>query len=102
MKYVIGWLKLKPQKRDAFFERIRPFATMSRSEPGVHVFEVAASDIDPEVAVFTEAYASEEAHTAHLETPEHRALLTDLQAMSISGKFIHIYPERSRTDEFSF
>lgn len=102
MKYVVGWLTLKPGQRDAFIARVRPFVQLSRSEAGVRIFEVAASDTDPDVTVWVEGYDSEETHQQHRARAEHQAFLADIAELAVGGRFTHIRPADERTDVFSF
>ena len=39
MKFVIGWLTLKPGTRDEFMTLCRPFIAATREEEGVDFFE---------------------------------------------------------------
>ena len=39
MKYVIGWLRLQPGKRDEFLTLMRPFIEKTCQEDGVDFFE---------------------------------------------------------------
>ena len=100
MKYVIGWLKLRPGMRDQLMNRIKPFVALSLTEQGVRHFEVNTSASDPDTVVFIESYDSDELHQAHQDTPEHQALLADIFKVAVSGKFEHIYPVSTRTDSF--
>ncbi len=102
MKYVMGWLRLRPGQREAFMVRVRPFVALSRTEPGVQVFEVNSSDSDAEMTVWTEIYDSEQVHAVHQATPEHQALLTYIRTVAVGGRFIAITPQSVKTDEFSF
>lgn len=102
MKYVIGWLRMKPGRRDDLLARIRPFAAASREEEGVIFFEVNPSDAEADVVTFVECYESEAVHQRHLATPEHDALLADIALMGIGGRFHHIYPERTDTHDLAF
>jgi quinol monooxygenase YgiN len=102
MKYVIGWLHLKPGKRGELLARIRPFVEQSRQEHGVNFFEVNPSDSDPDVVVFSECYDSEDVHQRHLATPEHDSLLADIALIAISGRFEHIYAERRTVHDLAF
>lgn len=102
MKYTIGWLRLKPGKREEFMVRVRPFVALSRTEAGVLEFEVTQSDIDPDVTVWVECYESEDAHTRHRDTPDHQALLADIAKLAVGGRFEHIYPETTRRSDFTF
>ncbi len=100
MKYVIGWLKLRPGTRDQLMNRIKPFVALSLTEQGVRHFEVNTSASDPDKVVFIESYDRGELHRAHQDTPEHQALLADIFKVAVSGKFEHIYPASTRTDSF--
>jgi quinol monooxygenase YgiN len=102
MKYVIGWLQLKPGQRGVFMQRVRPFVALACNEPGVLIFEVNPSDADPDIAVWTECYESEDAHRVHQATCEHQALLADIARLAVSSKFTAIYPQSVKTDEFGF
>ena len=102
MKYVIGWLRVKPGKRDQLLVRIRPFVAQSQAKSGIKIFEVNPSDSDPDVVVFSEGYDSDEVHQRHLATPEHVALLADIALIGIGGRFEHIYSERSSVHEVAF
>ena len=102
MKYAIGWLRLKPGKREEFMVRVRSFVALSRTEQGVLEFEVTQSDTDEDVTIWVEGYESEEAHQRHLDTPEHQALLADIAKLAIGGRFEHIHPQTTRTSSFTF
>jgi quinol monooxygenase YgiN len=102
IKYVIGWLRLKPGKRDELLVRIRPFAEHSRKEAGVNFIEVNPSDSDPDVVVFAESYDSEEVHQLHLATSEHDALLKYISTIGIGGRFEHIYADRRAVHDLTF
>lgn len=102
MKYVIGWLRTKPGKREDLLVRIRPFVAQSQAEEGVNFFEVNPSDSDPDVVVFSECYDSEEVHQRHLGTAEHDALLADIARIGIGGRFEHIYADRRAVHDLAF
>ncbi len=99
MNNVIGWLRLKPGRRDDLLARARPFAEASRQEEGVVFFEVNPSDTEADVVTFIECYESEGVHQRHLATEEHDALLQDIARIGVGGRFHHVYPERTDTND---
>jgi quinol monooxygenase YgiN len=51
MKFVIGWLRVRPGKRDEFMALARPFIAITLREEGIDFFEFHLSSTDPDTVV---------------------------------------------------
>jgi quinol monooxygenase YgiN len=102
MKFVIGWLTLKPGKRDEFLVLSRPFIAATLQEEGVIFFEFHTSLTDPDGAVVVECYKDREAHELHWTTPHFSAMWRNVERLALEGRFENIFADRTATDVVQF
>ena len=100
MKFVIGWLTLKPGTRDEFMTLCRPFIAATREEEGVDFFEFHNDLGNSDGIVVVERYKSHEAHELHWTTPHFQAMWHIVQA--IEGRFENIFADRVERDIAKF
>ena len=87
MKYVIGWIRIKPGQREDFLVKCRSFFEVTRAEPGVVSFEFLPSLDDPDVVVAIESYISPEAHDTHRATPHFETFRALIKSHVMGGRF---------------
>jgi quinol monooxygenase YgiN len=97
MDVVVGWMTVKPGKRQEFIDRAAGFLAATRDEHGVLFFELLAGD-EPDIVVAVEGYTSPEAHQLHVESPHFAEFWSLFQELVISGKFENVTSASHRTD----
>jgi quinol monooxygenase YgiN len=102
MKYVVGWLKAKPGKRDELMALARPFIAETLKEDGVEFFEFHPSATDPDAVVVVERYRTPEVHDLHHQTPHFAEMWAHLQKLCIEGRFENIFADRVQPDFVRF
>src|SRR5262245_170480 len=98
MKFVIGWLKLRPGKRDEFMALARPYIATSLKDDGVDFFEFHLSSTDPDTVIVVERYRTPEAHVLHNQTPHFFEMWGLVQRLCIEGRFENIFADRVDPD----
>lgn len=102
MDIVIGWIRLKPHKRDEFMTLVPKYATATRSLSGCTICELTESRDDPDVVVVVFGYTTPEAHAAQINSPHERTLLAVLNDLGIDGRFDNFLSDGVRTDRLTF
>ncbi|MEX0860045.1 MAG: putative quinol monooxygenase [Cucumibacter sp.] len=102
MKFIIGWVTIKPAKRDAFFAAVRVHTAATRQEEGCVFFEINPGMERPNVAVVAECFKSEEVHQRHLTTPHMAAMRKAMNETLIDGKFQYIYSDNVVAEDVTF
>jgi len=98
MKFGVGWLKLKPGKRDEFMALARPFVSETLKEDGVEFFEFHLSSTDPETVIAIEKYRTPEAHDLHHRTAHFAEMWGHVQRLCIEGRFENIFEDNVQPD----
>ena len=98
MKFVIGWLKLRPGMRDEFMALAGPFIEAALRENGVEFFEFHPSSTDPDTVIAIEKYRTPEAHDLHHQTPHFAEMWGHVQRLCIEGRFENIFADRVDAD----
>ncbi len=97
MKFVIGWLTLKPGTRDEFMTLCRPFILPQRVKRKAYDFFEFHNDLgNSDGIVVVERYKSHEAHELHWTTPHFQAMWHIVERLAIEGRFEHL--RRSRRE----
>jgi quinol monooxygenase YgiN len=102
MKFVIGWLTLKPGRRDEFMAVAQSFIAATVREEGVVFFEFHHSSTDPDGVVVVECYKNHEAHQLHWTRPHFVAMWKDVERLAIEGSFENIFADRTVPDVVKF
>jgi len=102
MKYVIGWLKLKPGKRDEFLTLMRPFTEKTRQEEGVDFFECHPSSTESDTVLVVERYRTAEDHDLHHQTAHFADIWGHVQRLCVEGRFENIFADRVDIDTARF
>lgn len=100
MLSVIGWLTLKPGKRDEFMHLAAPVLPLTRSEDGCLFYEFHPSTLDPDLVVVIEAWASKDHHQAHQSAPHHVAFSGQVGLLAASGRFEEMEVAKVATQRF--
>lgn len=87
MWYVVGRLRMKPGRRDAFLVALQPMLEATRKEPGCLFFFAAAVADDPDGILIVEHFVDRAAHLAHQQTPHYLSMLPRFQADLASAEF---------------
>lgn len=87
MWYIVGRLRMKPGRRDAFLQALHPMLEATRREPGCLYFFAAAMADDPDGVLIAECFVDRDAHQAHQQTPHYLAMLPRFQADLASADF---------------
>ena len=102
MKYVIGWIKLQPGKRDEFLSLLGPFTEKTQQEEGNDFFEYYPSSKDPDTVFIAEKFRSAEDHDLHHQTPQHIDIWGHIQRLGAEARFENIFADRVEVDELKF
>ena len=94
MKFVIGWLKLRPGKREEFMALARPFIATTLKEDGVEFFEFHLSSTDPDTVIVVEKYRTAEVHDLHNQTAHLAEIWGHVQRLCIEGRFENVFADR--------
>ena len=98
MKFVIGWLKVRPGKRDELVALARPFIATTLKEEGVEFFEFHLSSTDCDTVIVVERYRTPEVHDLHHKTAHFAEMWGHVQRLCIEGRFENIFADRVDTD----
>ena len=90
MIYVIGWLTVKPGKREELMVLTTPVLALTRKEKGCLFYELHPSTLDSNLIVVIEGWETKNDHEAHQRAPHHLAFGSDVARLSIEGKFEEI------------
>ena len=102
-KYVVGWLRFKPGKRDAFIAASREYIETCRAESGCEFFDFSLSPFDPDMAMVMEGFSSREIHEeAHLKTPHFKEFWRKLGEVCIDARFLNILSDTVIPDSAKF
>ena len=103
MKFVIGWLKVKPGKRDEFMELALPYgATTCTLEEGVEFLEFHPSSADPDGVIVIEKYRTPEVHDLHHQTEHFEQMWEQVQRLCVEARFENIFANRAEPDVIRF
>ena len=100
MKYVIGWLKLKPGMREAFVAFAKDHDETTRRESGCLFYQSHPSAADPDELVVVEGWQTPEHHAAHEKAPHHVALGNQAGKYIASGQFEEIEAAKVKSVRF--
>lgn len=102
-KYIMGWLKFRPGKRDAFIAASRGYIEACRAEEGCEFFDFSLSPFDPDLAMVMECFASREVHElAHLKTGHFKTFWKQLGEVCVEGRFENIFADHVEPDSARF
>lgn len=86
-RYLIITMQVEPQHREQVLEAYREHGRVAAaSEPGLLRFDVHQDANDPNRIVLYESYASDEAHTCHVEGESHKRARGVVDALIEQGK----------------
>ncbi len=97
-KFIIGWVKFKPERRAAFLNAVRAHMTATRQEEGCVFFEVTLSMEKPDTAVIVECFKSAGAHELHHNTPRTKAFMAKMTDILVEGRFENILSDNVISD----
>ena len=98
MKFVVGWLKVRPGKRDEFLALARPYIAKTLAEDGIEFFEFNLSSTEPDTVIVIEKYRTPEVHSQHNQTAHFAEMWAHVQRLCIEGKFENISADRVDPD----
>jgi quinol monooxygenase YgiN len=87
MLSVIGWLTLKPGKRDEFMRLAAPILPQTQSEDGCLFYEFHPSTLNPDLVIVIEGWESKAHHQAHQDAPHHVAFGRQVGTIAAAGRF---------------
>jgi quinol monooxygenase YgiN len=90
MRYVIGWLKVKPGRRDEFMRLAKPVFAITRKEEGCLFYEAHPTTEDPDLIVLIEGWQTVAHHLAHQKAPHHAAFGPIVVENCVEGRFDEI------------
>ncbi len=103
MNFVIGWLKVKPGKRDEFMKLAHPYsATTIASEQGIEFLEFHPASTDPEMVIVIEKYHTSEVHDLHHKTEHFEEMWAQVQRLCVEARFENIFADRVEPDLIRF
>jgi quinol monooxygenase YgiN len=102
-KYVIGWLRFRPGKRDAFVHASREYVDKCRKERGCEFFEFALSPYDADMAMVMECFSSAAIHEQeHLKTAHFETFWKSLGDACLDARFLNILSDTVQPDSAKF
>ena len=102
-KFIMGWLRFKPGKRDAFIAASREYIETCRAERGCEFFEFTLSPFEPDVAMVMECFSSRETHEdVHLKTAHFEEFWKKLGGVCIDARFLNILSNTVTPDSAKF
>ena len=101
-KFIIGWFRCRPGKRDELMSLAMSYAANCRQEEGCLFFEMNPCLEDSDSVSVVECFSSEEAHAAHLETAHAQTFFAEIPRLCQDGKFHHIFPARVISESPTF
>ena len=102
MKYVIGWLKLRPGARDEFMTLARPFVAETLKEDGMIFFEFHHNSFDPDGVVVVECYRDHATHERHWTTSHFKEMWAHVERLTLEGHFENVFAARIEPDHIRF
>ena len=91
MIFIAVKFKAKPEHRDEWLDRVRPFTEATRAEPGNLWFEWSRSVDDPDEFVLLEAFEDPDAGAAHVSTQHFKDGLDTMRSMiATTPKIINV------------
>ena len=90
MQYVIGWLKLKPGKREEFMTFEQGHQSATQKEDGCLFYEFHPSASHPDEVILIEGWKTPQHHQAHQKAPHHVELGQAIGRFAVSGRFEEI------------
>jgi quinol monooxygenase YgiN len=102
LKYIIGWMTIKPGKRDRFLAAARAHTAATRKEAGCVFFELNLSLDEPNVAVVAECFKDAAAHDLHSNTPHMAKFRKEMAEVLVEGKFVNVFSDDVKTDVYKF
>jgi quinol monooxygenase YgiN len=90
MRYVIGWLKVKPGKRDEFMRLAKPVFAITQKEDGCLFYEAHPTTEDPDLVILVEGWQSRAQHEAHQKAAHHVAFGPEVVRLCVGGRFEEI------------
>ena len=103
MKFVIGWLKLRPGKREEFLALAHPYAAKCLAvEDGIEFFQFHPSSADADTVIVVEKYQSPEIHDLHQQTEHFRQMWKQVERLCTEGRFENIFADRVEPDAHRF
>ena len=97
-KFIIGWVKFKPEHSASFLDAMKMHAAATREEQGCVFFDVGVSLEAPDTAVFVECFENPEAHKRHQETPRMKEVMDYVADMVLAGRFENIVSDDVTSD----
>jgi quinol monooxygenase YgiN len=98
VKFVIGWLKARPGKRDELMALARPFIATTLRQDGIEFFEFHPSSTDADTVIVVEKYRTPEVHDLHHQTAHFAEMWGHVQRLCLEGRFENIFAERVDPD----
>ncbi len=89
-QFVIGWLKLKPGKREEFMALAKDHEAATQKEDGCLFYEFHPSATDRDVSVLIESWKTAQHHSAHKEAPRYAEFGKVVGRLAVSGTFHEI------------
>ena len=89
-KYIVGWIRLRPGRREEFMEIARPYVAHCREEDGCVFFDMNPSSDGPDEIVIMECFRDASAHQKHLKTQEFTDFWLQLNDLGANARFENI------------
>lgn len=90
MRYVIGWLRTKPGKRDEFMRLAKPVFAITQKEDGCLFYEAHPSTEDPDLVMMVEGWQTVAQHLTHQKAPHQVDFGPTLVELCVGGRFDEI------------
>jgi quinol monooxygenase YgiN len=100
MLSVIGWLKVKPGKRDELMQLAASVLPLTQKEDGCLFYEFHPSTLDPDLIIVIEAWETKAHHQTHQNAPHHVAFGKAVGPLAASGRFEEMEVAKVATQRF--
>lgn len=90
MRFTIGRLWIRPDRRDEYLNRAKAFVETSRKEEGCVYYDLGAMHDDPDGIVLVEGWTTGAQHAAHTAAPHFKAFRSVFEEFVLRATFEEI------------
>lgn len=98
-KYIVGWLRVRPERYADFTRAASDYAKACRAEAGCLFFELVPHHESADQFVLSEAFVSEEAHAWHHLQDHFREFAKLISVLCTAGHFENVIAASVQCDD---